>query len=512
MATPARVSASKVAASSKGLNATTISGLSWLMFQSGGLRLISILSQLILARILVPSQFGLISIVYGITMISAAAVNFGIDGVLLQRSRTMHLWLTSSFWASLVLGLAGFLIVIIAAAVISAVRHSEQLFAMTIVAALSMPLGALGMIPSVRLRSEMNFRFPAIYSTVETAVSQLTTIVLAIIGFGAWSFVAPTPVIVAVRVSVFWFYKPSALRSRVRLTQVRYIVSNGLAILGSRVAIEMISQGDYITLGFLASQSAAGLYYFAFRLSVQPIAVLAGNFNNVLFPALVQMRTSPERQLRTAIRAAEILEYVTIPVCYLQAVLVGPLLRLFFGHKWDGSVIIAQLLSIGLAFDGATWVSGSLFNARREYRLGLLLNAFRLPTFFGLVILGGLLDKQVGVAIGVATYHLIHGPVVCYVTFSRYGGRFRDVLAIYLKPLILTVIAMGPAYVLSNTSSSPVVSIILAGTVGALLYSLLVRWLSPGIFTELGNRLGITARFRRLLPRVAHATTPKDES
>src|ERR1700748_2821744 len=161
-----------------------ISGFAWLMFQSGGSRVVSILTQLLLAKLLVPSQFGVISIVYMISTISAAIVNFGIDNVLLQRYRTVHLWLAASFWTSLGLSICGLAVVAVAATVLSGAYHLPQLPELSILLALSMPFGALTTIPAVKLRLDMNFKFPAIYGTLENLATQLASVVLAMLGFG----------------------------------------------------------------------------------------------------------------------------------------------------------------------------------------------------------------------------------------------------------------------------------------------------------------------------------------
>lgn len=471
----------------------------WLLFQAAGARIVSVVTQLALARLLMPSQFGLISLVYTVTNLAGALVNFGVDGVLLQRHRTLGLWITPSFWASLALGVMGLVVVALLAPVFAHLYHAPQMTGLALLLALSMPLGALTTVPTVKLRSEMNFRFPAVYNTLENLVSQLATIVLAFLGFGALSFVLPTPILALIKAAVFWWRAPSTLAGRLRIKQIAYLMSNGMAIFGSRLSSEMISQGDYAVLGLLATHSEVGLYFFAFRLSAQPVWILAGNFTNVLFPALVQIKNDPARQLNSALRAATLLSYIVMPICFLQAAIAEPALHFFFGQRWLGSIHLAQLLSLGLPFDAVPWVAGCLLAARREFRRSLAYSMIALPCFFAIVTVGALVDKAVGVAVAVAVYYLIFGPVYSLATFIHHGGRARDVVPLYIRPPLFAAVAMGMAYAVSFEpwlATSDLLRLAEVLALGPLLYGALMWRFEPAILLEIMDKLGL-GRFKR---------------
>jgi O-antigen/teichoic acid export membrane protein len=484
------------------LKKTAFTGVMWLMLQSVGGRLASIAAQIVLAKILMPSEFGVISFVYTITGIAAALVNFGVDGVLVQRIRSVKLWLPAAFFTSLTLSLAGWAIVVVLAFVLAPAYHSPQLPLLSFILAASMPLGALSTIPAVRLRSEMNFRFPALYGTFENIAIQAATVLLACLGAGVFSFVLPLPVFALLKTIVYWYYKPSRLAVGFKRWQFLFLIKNGMSILFSRLAIEAISQGDYAVLGVMATHSQVGLYFFAFRLAVQPVGILAGNFMNVLLPALMHLKMDPNRQVDAALRAAKLLAYVAVPTCFLQAAIARDFLHLFFQHKWDGSILLMQLLSIGLSSDAVTWISGTLIGARREYRFGVILSLFRLPAFFGAVVIGAALGKEVGVAVAVMCYHLVHGPVVAAVTLGRYGASVGAVLELYWKPALLAGIPIASAYGISlipAMTRHPILCIAETAIVSIGFYLALLIRFEPAIVAELGPRIGIRIPGRRLV-------------
>ena len=483
------------------LGRATLKGLLWLSFQSAGARVIGLLSQIALARLLLPSQFGIISLVYILTGIASTVTNFGVDGVLLQRNRSARLWTRAAFWTSLGLGMAGLALVLALGPLFSQIYHSPQIVPLAAVLALSMPLGALTTVPTVRMRSEMNFRFPAVYSTAETFLTTLTTIVLAVFGAGAMSFVIPTPLAALVKAVVYWLHSPARFNTRARLKQYRYLVDNGLAIFGSRLIVQIIGQGDYAVLGLFASHSVVGFYYFAFRLAAQPVWILAGNFTNVLFPALVQIKADPARQLSAALRAAELLSYIVMPVCFLQAAMAAPGLEVFFGRKWQHSIALVRLLSLGTPFDAVPWVAGCILSARREFRLGFVYTLVTLPIFFGLVTAGAVFGQAEGVAAMVASYYFILGPIYSFVALGRYGAKLRDIKKLYVKPPLIAGVAVGVAYALSflpGIYSSAVMRLAVMSVSAPIFYAAILHRLEPTISADLLQRMGI----RGLMDRV----------
>lgn len=488
------------------LAGATFRGALWLLLESASARLAGVVGQIALAHLLVPAQFGVISLVYIITGVAYTLTSFGIDGVLLQRFKAIRLWESSAFWASLILGLAGFVIVLLLSPVLAVLYHSPQIAGLAPILALSMPLGALSTVPYAKMRSDMNFRFPSSYASVEIVVLQAFTVALAWAGFGVMSFVIPTPVLAAIKACVFWARTPTRVSFKIRPLQLQFLFGNGLAVFGQRLAVELVGQGDYAVLGLFASHTEVGFYYFAFRLAAQPVWILAGNFYNVLFPALVQLKAEPERQVEAALRAARLLSYAILPICFLQAAAARPALELFFGARWDGSIGLTRLLSLGIPFDAVAWVAASLVVARREFKRGLVYALITLPFFFSMVSAGALLSKGFGVACAVALYYFILGPTYSLAVFTRYGANWRAVARLYTRPPLIAGAAVGLAYLLSLTPGVrdfAVLQLAEMCLVSGLVYAVLVWRFEPQVFLEVESRvkkplMAVVNRVRRI--------------
>lgn len=467
------------------------------MAQSVAARLLSIVAQIALATILTPADFGSVALAGTVTGIASTIVAFGIDECLLQRGRALIKWSGAALWASVGLSVAAMSLVILAAPFAAALYSAPELQGMLPVMAVAMPIGALGTVPAVVLRSDLRFRTLAGVATTELFVTHALTVVLALWGAGPFSFVWPLPVAAAVRAAALWhFARPRVVRPRQH--QVRLLMQRSSAILGERLITIVRNQIDVSVLGVLATKSQAGAYFFALRLSILPIRMLAGSVTSVLMPTLTRLKTSPDRQLQGALHASRILALVVMPYCFLQAALADAGLTLLFGEKWMAAIPMVQLLSIGLAFDAVSWVAGALLSARGQFGLAFRYSCMALPVFAIAVAGGAAARGAFGVAAFVAAFFVVISPVYSYLVFSRGGATFSEVAGIYLRPVSAALIIPLVYVATTFASLGAVEQIVVITTVGGGGYLVLMYLMSPGLFKEARGYVAVAVRGKRL--------------
>ena len=477
------------------------------MAQSLATRVTAFGSQLVLAWLLVPADFGLIGLAYTVTTLVNTVINFGLDDVLMQRQKTLHLWSSTAVWLSFGLGLLGMAVLFVAAPISEHIYHVPRLGGLIALLALGLPIGALGTVPVVMLRASLNFRFLAAWGTFELMATQALAIFLAWCGLGAYAFAIPAPLLALVRVIVFWRVAPARVTRRVRLRRARYLLGNGTLVLGNRIITDLVGQGDYIMLGIMATQAIVGVYYFAFRLAAQPVRMLAGNFQNVIFPALVQLNGDPQRQGRAAIDASLMLAYMVMPLCFLQAAIADPLVHVVFDRKWVGAVPLIQALSIGLPFDAVGWIAGALLHARGAFRRSFIFSAVSAPFFFTFAALGAWLGAAEGVAIGVALFYVTLTTIYSWRIFISYGIPIRTVARVYLAPTPIAAASMGGAYLLSLApvlTGQPIVQLAVIGAVGPSAYIVAVWLLDRAAFAQITRHASLDRLWRRVRLQIAH--------
>jgi O-antigen/teichoic acid export membrane protein len=476
------------------LRQAAISGVIWLGAQSLGSRVLAFASQLLLAWFLAPADFGKIGLAYTISGIASAFVSFGIEDVLLHRRKYLGRWEATGFWISLALGIAGMIIALIAAHVSLDIYRDPSLVPIVEILAVSLPIGALSTIPSVRLRAEMNFRFLATYNIAENAAMQSMVVVLAALGAGPYSFAIPMPILACAKAVLFWSKLGLISNWRVKPVQVRYLLSRGSASAGERLLIELVAQCDYILLGLLTSQAVVGLYFFAFRLAAQPIRLLAGSFQNVLLAALAQLGSEPGRQAQAAFRTARILAFVVVPLSFMQAALARPFLLAFFGTKWEGSILLVQILSLGLPFDAVSWVIGAFLKARGEFQRAFLFSLVFAPIFVLVVAIGCTIASAEGAALAVSGCYIVMPIVFAAAVFRRAAIPVRKSIAIFVFPVLLAAPTVGAAVALSLLNlftSNFLVQVVGIGALGSTFYVAATAVFFPDVTMELVNLLPV---------------------
>lgn len=483
-----------------GVGKAATSGFLWLAVQSLAARGIGFISQLFLARLLLPEDFGTIGLALTVTAIANSLISFGIDEVLLQRQKTMTLWEPLAFWMSAGVSVAGMLGMFIAAPFAAHWYHSPALVGLIMAIAVATPIRALSTVSAVKVRAEMDFRFLAACNTFDIVALQVLTIILAALGAGAYAFAIPYPIVAIVRTAWLWKRAAPSIKGRYKAIQARYLVGNSTLILLNRTCIEFINQGDYIVLGLIASKAMVGYYFFAFRFAAQPVRMLAGNVSNVVFPALVQFRNEPARQTDAVLRACRLLGYLVMPFCFLQAGLAKPGLHLLFGDRWMPAVPYVIILSIGLPFDAISWITGALQSARREFARSCHYRLIAFPLFYIMVGLGGYWGGVMGVALAVAAYYFVWPPITSYLILIGSGVSALTVAEFYFLPMIFSCIAIGAGMALAQISlfhGNDFVECMVIGIVTCIVYPALLAVFRPEMFREIVNRFGGKLKKRR---------------
>jgi O-antigen/teichoic acid export membrane protein len=470
----------------------------WLLSQTASSRAASLLGQLALARLLSPRDFGTIGLTYTLTAVVSSLTASGTRDVLLQRNRTFQIWAWPALWIDL--GLASIGAVLIAALAPFAARlyAAPEIVGLACVVAVALPLSALSTIPLTAIRVALDFRFLATIGTAQVVATQLLAVFLAWFGMAAYSFVAPVPIVAGVSAIVLWtIVRPCLRRTRPRRAWF-HLIQNTFWIFGFRLLTGLVSQGDYFILGLLVSRHEVGLYFFAARLSAQPLQALATNVFEVVFPMLARLRQDPTAQHQAALKASRVMAVLILFAGCLQAALATPALHLLFRDRWDGSIRLVQILSIGLAFNAVCWIGGALINAKGEFRRNLFFSLFSTPCFFTMVCLGAYFGRSAGAAIGVALYYITVSPIFSYVAL-RNSVSWTRIVQLYLSALALACAAIVPAFVISHLlfrGDLAVAQVASIAVIAPILYVGLL-WLSmPELFMTI--RLQIASIFPTL--------------
>ncbi len=470
------------------LKARTSRAVALLGFGAIASRIIVVASSWMLGALLDDEMFGVGALAGVVSVFAYMLVGFGLDDVLVQRGRNLALWQATAFRVSFVLSVVVALATAALAPVLGMLFDEPQIVGPVLVTAITFPISALSVVSAAQLSARMDFGFILGWGLFETFAFQALTLVFAALGFGAYSFALPGPIVLLLRAIIYHRRAPS-VRSRMQSgRRLLMILRRGAAVAGSKFVNTLIGQGDYLVLGLLATTSELGFYYFAFRLAAAPIRMIATSLSTVLFPAMTRLRGDPARMSGSAVKSAVLLAWLATPLSFFQIAVAAPALHLFFGDKWDPSIAVIQLLGLGLAVEGIMAVTRSYLGAAGKFNLAFAVSVVNAIGFISACVAGTLLGSIHGLALAVSLFYLITQPLLFALLVDFTGHRLRNIWIIFVLPAVASAVAFGAAWAVSTLSwfpQTPLFAIGVISLVGWPLFLLLLRLSAPEVLEQL---------------------------
>lgn len=461
------------------LTHTTARGFFWFASQTLGAKAIGMGTQIVLAWLLDPDDFGVIGLAYTLTAFASLIQVAGLRDVLVQRHRQFARWANSAFWLSLGLGMLAGLAMAGAAPLAVLIYGDKRLLGLILVMAASTPLTSLATVPLARLQSDLRFRTAASIAAIEAFGMPLLSVLFAWLGFGAYSFVLPRVVTSSCQAALLFWLSPVRLSRNPQWRRWPALLGNTAMLLAAQAALTLAGQGDRLMLGLFYSTAVVGIYFFAYNLSTQAVQLLAINLLSVLLPSLSQLQSDVKRQTAAFLRVTRLLAAVSTPACFVQAALAGPIVHLLFARKWDGSIPALSVLSIGMAFAIITGPSWSMMKAQGRFGAFFLYACGYAGAVVIFSFLGVLLAGMVGVAVGTSLALVLLSIPSVYLAGKPGGVSWSEVVIIHAKPATLSAIAVGfpaaVAFALPGRFSGDWMRIILVTVISSPIYWVLAR-------------------------------------
>ncbi|MET0547025.1 MAG: oligosaccharide flippase family protein [Caulobacterales bacterium] len=455
---------------------------------SVGARVVMLVSNWLLGYFLDQEAFGVMGMVGIVTTLAWTFVGFGLDDVLIQRGRSIRLWESTTFAASLTVGILAGLSVALSAPFFGWIFREPGLVGPLMAMSLCMPIASLSTVASAKISSEMDFPFFVRWSVVELLVGQILTVILALLHFGAYSFVLPVILVMVLRAVAY------NLRARPNWGIIQrgkrrlLILRKGAMVAGGKVAGGLVTQADYLVLALLTNTTALGYYFFAFRIAALPVRTIAGSLGQVLFPAMSSHRGDIARQSASAIKAAALLCWVVSPLCYLQMAVARPLLELFFGDKWALSIPVIEFLSAGLAIEAVMTVMRSFLSAAGKFHVGLTYSILHGIGYSCACLIGALWGSINGLALAVSLYYIITQPIIFVWLVDQSRQKIRMLIDIFVLPSLVSAASFGAGLAVSKSAFVPqgyVWEMAITALVGGAAFIGMLAFTAPAIFREL---------------------------
>jgi O-antigen/teichoic acid export membrane protein len=494
------------------LRQRVFSGMAWSFLQTAGSRLLGMVIILVLARVLGPADFGIVTLAFVVLGAMTSVVDLGVSDVLVRRMPQDQADYDSAFWVVMGFALLLAAATVAAASTLARLLNQPLLPPLLWILAATLPLAAIELIQGARMRAEMKFKPLALRTLAATAVGGTVAIGMAFAGAGYWALLAKGLVESLVSVTLMWAscsYRPGRQFSWARWCE---LFASARHLLGTRL-IDIVNQRyDAFVVGARLGPAALGLYSASFRLYTALMETLFATVNRVTLPAFAKMRGDAERARSSLLRLVSVTSFFTLPTFAALGVMAEPLVVTLLGPPWrDAAPILSALCFGGLLFSVSHY-NAPMLNATGRTELLLRLMLTNAALIVAAVTLGANWGAA-AVALGLALRGYLLLPMSLAYLRRAIGLRARDWLATVAPPLAATAVTAAALAALQWLLLPPTLAapwrLLVLGASFPLIHAVVAATLIPSrsivVFDELSTLRPGFARVATLLRRWQHA-------
>lgn len=326
----------------KDMKRATISSLFWKLFEQGGASVISLVVQIVMARLLAPEEFGMLAIMLVFVNIGNVVVQSGLNTAIIQSPDATERDYSTVFWMSLTMSVVLYGISFVAAPAVAAFYDMPQVVTPLRVLVLVLVVNAYNSIQEAIVARALEFKKTARATVAAGVVSGCAGVAVAVLGGGIWALVVQQLLFqvtkcVVLALEITW--KPHLVFDRHRAVVLfRFgwkLLASGVLDQGYQSLADLIigKQFNKTDLGFV---SQGKKYPFAVG------ALLDGAIQPVVLSAASRVQDDVAMVKRLARRGLKTSTFLIFPAMTLFALTAEPIVSMLLGDKWLPSVPILQ--------------------------------------------------------------------------------------------------------------------------------------------------------------------------
>lgn len=408
-------------------------------------------STMILARLLSPSDFGLVAMVTAVTGFVQIFTDMGLGHAVVQKEEINQREVSQLFWFNMLISLGLAIIIAGLGPVLVNFYDEPRLLNISFAYAVMAIFGGLAIQHNALLRRQMKLKTIASIKIWNTVLSILTGIAMAMAGMGYWAIVGISVSFAIYNVISKWIrcdWRPDWIRID---RGIKDYVAFGANISGFNMINYFSRNLDNVLIGKYIGSVALGLYSKAYQLLMLPITQLRDPLNGVVIPGLSALTTEPQRFRNYYRKYLFMLSFFSMPMVVFLGVCSYPIIVLVLGPKWVEASTYFQLLAVAGFVQPATSTTGVVLISIGQSRRFLFIGIWRAAvTVVALVV--GIQWGMIGLLIGYISANYLSLIPLLYHSFNKTPVHLRDFFRAIQFPALYSVIAGIVGYVVFHYS------------------------------------------------------------
>lgn len=431
----------------------TITGFFWQLAQKFSTQGVSFIISIVLARLLMPEDFGLIAMTTIFLRIAGIFVESGLGTSLVQSKSVDERDYNTVFWASLCLSLILYLLVFTTAPLIAQLYHNDLIASIIRVLGLNILFSAFSTVQNASVMRVFDYKKFFYVSLIGTFATGATGLMMAYSGKGVWALVGSNLIgsltqVLAMNRIVKWWPK-----FQFSLQRLKKLYGYGVNLMFAELLGTFFNELRGFLIGLKYRPSDLAFYNRGDALPQVFSNNISGTLNGVLFPAMSRVQDD-KMQVKAALRRSIMTSsFFIIPVMFLMSAMADKAIIVLYGEKWAMAIPFMQVISFKYCFNLLGGANTQAIKAIGRSDVTLKLEFIKKPLFF-IMLMITMQISPLAICIGNTIYDFVGASINAYPNkrFLNYSyiEQLKDIAPQVLISLITGIVVFALGFLAIN--------------------------------------------------------------
>lgn len=450
----------------------TITGVTWSAVERFSVQIVQFVVQIIIARLLFPADYGMISMLAIFMAIAQTFTDGGFANALIQKKDRTNIDYSTVFYFNISVGVLLSIIFFLCSGAISSFYNMPNLKPIIQVMSVNLIILSFQIIQKTILTIRIDFKTQAKASLIGVVIGGIIGIAMAYKGYGAWALVAQFTTINIIQTALYWFFikwKPLRVFSR---DSFKRLFSFGSKILAANLLQTIYLNLYTLVIGKKYSATTLGYYSRADQFAQFPSSNITGILWRVTYPLMSEIQDDNIKLKRIYREYIKLSAFIIFPLMMGFAAVAEPFILLILTKKWIGIVPILQIISFYYMLYPLNAISTNLMQVKGKGDLYLRLEIIKKIIGIGLLFISLPMGIYY-VCSSLIVYALINLGINIYYTSKLIDFNINQQITDLIKIFIASIIMGGIVYTINLSSLSNIPKLGFGILIGGTTYTLL---------------------------------------
>ena len=453
----------------KNLKSKTMSGVLWSAVERFSLQGVQFVINIIMARLLLPENYGMIGMLAIFLQISQTFIDGGFTNALIQRKDKTEVDFSTVFYFNIIVAFIFYVLIFFLAPFIADFYNMPGLTKVARVIALGLIISSLSSVHKTKLTINIDFKTQSKISLTAAFISGVVSIWMAYKNFGVWALVTQILINAVLQTILYYLFLPWFPLKIFSFKSFENLFSFGSKLLVSSLIHTVYYNLYSIVIGKKFSATDLGYYTRAEQFAILPSSNVNSIISRVTFPILSSIQDDNERLASAYRKYIRLASFIIFPLMIGLAVLAKPLIIILLTEKWLGIVALLQILCLDWMLDHLSVINLNLLYVKGRSDWALRMEIIK-KIIATIILFSSIPFGIIGMCWGRVVYALIATYLNTRYTKFLIGLSFKTQIKDIFPSLMIAILMGGIIYCSTFLLSSAILQLFLGFVIGAGCY------------------------------------------